>query len=956
MRARRSWLSLSAFVLGACPGSGLVGHFTPPDAAPPELPVADLVLDPGPETGAEPAPEVEGGPEAEPSPEVEAALEVETGPEEAMAEVEAEAETTLDVPIGTPCETDPDCQHLAGVCRWAACDPALGVCESGLVEHGTACDDGQPCTTWDACVEGVCGGAALIDGTTCNDQNPCSVGDTCLGGLCAGKKAMSCGDQNPCTDDLCVPGSGCLHKPNLAICEDGLPCSIDDYCAAGSCQAGGAKCDDQNPCTAELCHAGTGTCTYVPSNALTCSDASECTTGDKCAAGTCVPGKADGCDDLNPCTEDACVGGKACSHSALGGSPCSDGDACTSGDSCAGAKCSAGPKLSCDDQSPCTKDSCDSATGCVWVALPGGLCSDGDACTVGDTCDAIGSCAPGLAATCGDANPCTDEGCDPAGGCWKASNTAACDDGTLCTEGDTCALGACVGLALSCTDPNLCTEDACDAVAGCEHLDVSSLCQDGDACTNDGCDPVAGCHFTPNQAACDDGSPCTVDDTCAQGACEGTSLCDDGKPCTLDLCDPEESCVNVSFEGTCEDGDLCTSGEVCDAVGSCAGGLPMSLDDGVACTVDACTPAEGVTHTPDHAACGEGFLCSPTAGCGLAPGAKLILTKLTLVPGVVTVDGQGQWIQIQNVGTVAVDLTRLLVSGDSGSTPIRHPSGTPELPVWLAPGERAAGIKAPPVLPDATLGAYGFVFGVEGEPFFLVQGSTGKPGIRAASSSAVLDEVPLTIASQQDIGSTELPLMAGVATELDAARILASDPVLANDDAKVWCVDPHGGSGPGAPNLACTAGWLNEVSLAGGPGQRWIEIYLYAGGALGGLQVRLFDSDGEPLAVLTLASGRFPFGKAVVLLDGADALSLVQATSGGIQLVRAGKLLDAYGFGALAASLDVEDGLPLLEGNPGPPQESGKAALRPVDGADTQDNATDFAIVEGGSPGVLNAP
>ncbi|HEY7724535.1 MAG TPA: PQQ-dependent sugar dehydrogenase [Anaeromyxobacteraceae bacterium] len=45
----------------------------------------------------------------------------------------------------------------------------------------------------------------------------------------------------------------------------------------------------------------------------------------------------------------------------------------------------------------------------------------------------------------------------------------------------------------------------------------------------------------------------------------------------------------------------------------CAG---VSVDDGIACTADACDPATGlVTHAPSDAACPAGEVCSPAAGC-----------------------------------------------------------------------------------------------------------------------------------------------------------------------------------------------------------------------------------------------------------------------------------------------------------------------------------------------------
>jgi hypothetical protein len=61
-----------------------------------------------------------------------------------------------------------------------------------------------------------------------------------------------------------------------------------------------------------------------------------------------------------------------------------------------GPRCVAG---GCDDGNPCTDDACDPATGCQHVPNAAS-CSDGAACTVGDSCVA-GQCQPGMQATAG---------------------------------------------------------------------------------------------------------------------------------------------------------------------------------------------------------------------------------------------------------------------------------------------------------------------------------------------------------------------------------------------------------------------------------------------------------------------------------------------------------------------------------------------------------------------------
>jgi hypothetical protein len=119
--------------------------------------------------------------------------------------------------------------HVAGTCA-----PATGLCSNPVSPNGTACSDGNACTTSDTCQSGTCqGGPAKVctaidachdagvcspatgcstpakpDGTSCNDNNSCTSYDTCQAGSCAGSNASSCrwtkvGEQ--------FPGSGPIH-------------------------------------------------------------------------------------------------------------------------------------------------------------------------------------------------------------------------------------------------------------------------------------------------------------------------------------------------------------------------------------------------------------------------------------------------------------------------------------------------------------------------------------------------------------------------------------------------------------------------------------------------------------------------------------------------------------------------------------------------------------------------
>jgi hypothetical protein len=539
------------------------------------------------------------------------------------------------------------------VCLSALCDKVTGQCSLVPANEGKACDDVDACTAGDHCASGVCmpglavncnDGNGCTDDTCdpasgcvvvpnvleCDDGSACTVGDVCFEAQCtSGAVALSCDDGNPCTDDACDPKKGCLHGANSAGCDDGSACTLGDHCVGGVCSYESLlQCDDGNPCTADGC--GPEGCTHVPAPAA-CSDGNPCTVNDACKSGACVPGPVLVCDDGNPCTNDACVDGE-CDH-AFNVLPCSDGNPCTVGDSCVSGACVPDEALDCDDGNPCTTDSCDLKLGCVHT-MTNAPCDDGNACTAGDTC-AKGACVAGSPVNCVDGNPCTDDSCDPGTGCGHVANSKPCSDGDVCTLGDTCAKGACLAGSkkLVCDDANPCTVETCDPVDGCVTAPVDGQCSDDDVCTlGDHCS-AGVCVGSGQELDCDDGNVCTDDVCAASVGCKHTA---NGVPCNdNDACTLVDACMGGTCVGAvdlqCADESFCNGMESCNPVVGCEPGQPPILEDGIACTKDACDEAgHAVTHTVDHGACGPGFYCDPAKFPGptclaqvCAPGGKL---------------------------------------------------------------------------------------------------------------------------------------------------------------------------------------------------------------------------------------------------------------------------------------------------------------------------------------------
>ncbi len=142
--------------------------------------------------------------------------------------------------------------------------------QPGLCEPpGSACDDSNPCTMNDACSDGgVCVGTAytcddsnictadqcLGDGTCsfphntagCDDGDPCTVNDRCVNAVCGGE-ALDCSwMDNQCALGICNPATGsCMAQPlpDGTPCEDNDPCTGDEICTGGVCLHQTYTCD-----------------------------------------------------------------------------------------------------------------------------------------------------------------------------------------------------------------------------------------------------------------------------------------------------------------------------------------------------------------------------------------------------------------------------------------------------------------------------------------------------------------------------------------------------------------------------------------------------------------------------------------------------------------------------------------------------------------------------------------
>jgi fibro-slime domain-containing protein len=566
---------------------------------------------------------------------------------------------------------DPDaCAQCKGIlidcndgnqCTNNTCDHLTGECQ--VINNNLSCDDGNPCTIQDTCVNGRCLGAFKdcndqnqctddsCDITTgecvnnnndfniCSDGNACTLGDRCSNGECTPWEFVICENLiNTCITGECDTNTGkCIEIPDYTLCDDSDLCTTDDHCKNGECVGDLLDCNDNNPCTHDLCFSGTNEaiCLYADNNNSECDDGDLCTIEDSCFDGICS-GVPKICRDGNICTSDVCNNSTGICEHTNNMLPCDDGNLCTSNDHCELGQCVGTPRR-CNDNNDCTSDICDTNTGlCVFTPTDGSFCDDGNLCTLNDTC-ILDTCT-GTPIICIDLGPCVNNPCIN-GICTPSNNNDLCDDGDQCTENDICNNGECIGTLIDCEDGNPCTNNTCidgmcfkkdlhdilcdddnhctfnDTCVSGECIGTEISCDDNNICTDNRCmDGI--CIFENNTATCDDGNFCTFDDRCVGGNCIGTIItCDDFNDCTRDECVLGQ-CNHFPISGDtyCDDGDLCTIHDSC-VSGECIG-TPLDCNNNNPCTSNECDPMTGTCQEiNNNLICDDGDLCTSNDIC-----------------------------------------------------------------------------------------------------------------------------------------------------------------------------------------------------------------------------------------------------------------------------------------------------------------------------------------------------
>lgn len=443
----------------------------------------------------------------------------------------------------------------------------------------------------------------------------------------AGCGLSTAGTAEQPTGSLCNTAQDCDDKN---ACTDD-ECSTDKFCSNTPKTGGGP--DDDNDCTTDACTAGVESHTAE-------ADGTSCKAGvgtGICMTGACiVKCSSDAvCDDKNACTTDSCdLATKNCDHGKLNGPE--PGVTPIKGD-CKAALCVAGvPQIVDDNTDVPDENDCKKAVCAAGVLTVSNLAAETACGAMAKLkCDGNGTCA-----NCASAMDCTVP---------NSCQIAAC------TGGSCIPTFAPVGTAPPDQQmPNDCTKIVCDGSGNADpQPDPTDLpADDGNSCTTEECnsdvpvhDPLPNIGKPCSGGVCNNLANCVqciADANCPGGKCNPqfqcvqcltATDCNDGVACTVDAC-TSQACVHMPMAALCDDMNVCTN-DSCNPASGCqhANNTAACATDNNGCTDDicnggACTHPNNTSACNDGNACTTGDVCSNGScngmqmSCGAAPQCK----------------------------------------------------------------------------------------------------------------------------------------------------------------------------------------------------------------------------------------------------------------------------------------------------------------------------------------------
>ena len=350
---------------------------------------------------------------------------------------------------GEPCAFDAECESNecdsdsgrcgranGAECRWSG-QCLSGFCDEGIGECRPKRPAGEPCSSWDECLNGECLQNVCVE--TCRSSSDCGAGEYCdfvdLRCRSAKEDGERCSSDRECVSEVCNFSDRCGASPDIGeACSARYDCYPRGYCADGVCvprkgpdQACGAldECLEPYLCLDGRCEIMNLECRPAAPGErcamlMVCDETAYC---DRMGGFTCKarPSEGEDCSRLVPCAPGFyCLGG-SCQRRLQPGESCTSHAQCVEGYHCGlvdgVSVCSDGPSgrpcVHWDDDCPaghfCDWDSerCSPYPGegerCSW---PDNHCAEGLYCDAvyclalsepGEDCDRfeVDSCVPG---------------------------------------------------------------------------------------------------------------------------------------------------------------------------------------------------------------------------------------------------------------------------------------------------------------------------------------------------------------------------------------------------------------------------------------------------------------------------------------------------------------------------------------------------------------------------------
>ncbi|HVP69056.1 MAG TPA: hypothetical protein VMT17_17535 [Anaeromyxobacteraceae bacterium] len=372
------------------------------------------------------------------------------------------------------------------VCRPGSCAAGVATLEARCAGNGSC-----PPVQTQACGSFACGPSACLG--TCSVDADCASGSWCSGGVCIekGGPGVACGAASQCASGFCADGV-CCDGACAGQCE---ACDVSGR--AGTCTpVSGPPRGSRAPCASDATACGgtcdgtsTASCAY-PGTSTACRTAA-CSAGSATLAASCNGTGACPPAQVQPCGAFAC-GANACLGSCSVDADCSSGNWC-SGGVCVPLKANGG--------------SCGGAAECQSGLCVDGACCDRACAGQCEACDvpgAVGTCTPVSGAPHGVRIPCASDGSACGGACDGASAACAYPGASTSCRAPECAAGVAT-LAASCDgagacpprEQESCGRFACSGTACLGSCTSDSDCAAGSRCANGTCvaaGPSSGWH------------------------------------------------------------------------------------------------------------------------------------------------------------------------------------------------------------------------------------------------------------------------------------------------------------------------------------------------------------------------------------------------------------------------------------------------------------------------------